>query len=472
MGVVSGGLSDGALLSDGTRTLSNEGNLPSGVEMEMETIPITEPDHEGYRRFLRMDTDTFQFLLQKIEPLISKQDTVMRRAIPAGERLAITLRYLATGKTQSSMAFNFRVAPNTISLIIPAVCTAMYAVLQEYLRVPQCPEDWKDIAAGFQELWNFPNCIGALDGKHINIEPPPNSGSAYWNYKHFYSIVLMALVDANLMFVYVDVGTNGRVSNGGVWDKSKLNAAMEAGELFIPKAQPLPNSNVLVPQVIVADDAFPLGIHLMKPFTGDYLEEDQIIFNYRLSRARRVSENAFGIMASRFRIFQTKMLTTPSNAVQIVMAACALHNFLRARCTNLYTPPSSIDREDTEKHQLYPASSAGGKVKFADEQEELMEASVLHASVNSLSSSPLLAVLLGCFLCFCEVRGVVATLFFEGGGVFRFDACTEHAALAEDSAAGAMLMFGSGSRILRISQRDIILCGNRLTANLGKIRSI
>ncbi|XP_054722298.1 uncharacterized protein LOC129232085 [Uloborus diversus] len=288
-----------------------------------------------------------------------------------------------SGETQSSMSFNFRVALNTISLIIPAVCTAMYAVLQEYLRVPQCPEDWKDIAAGFQELWNFPNCIGALGGKHINIEPPPNSGSAYWNYKHFYSIVLMALVDANLMFVYVDVGTNGRVSDGGVWDKSKLNAAMEAGELFIPKAQPLPNSNVLVPQVIVADDAFPLGIHLMKPFTGDYLEEDQIIFNYRLSRARRVSENAFGIMASRFRIFQTKMLTTPSNAFQIVMAACALHNFLRARCTNLYTPPSSIDREDTEKHQLYPGSWRETRNKFINLHKNSAHGTALAKQVRS-----------------------------------------------------------------------------------------
>nr|XP_042898203.1 uncharacterized protein LOC122269395 [Parasteatoda tepidariorum] len=88
-------------------------------------------DAEGYRRFLRMDTETFEILLQKVEPLIVKQSTVMRIAIPAAERLAITLRYLTTGETQSSIAFNFRVAQNTISGKIPTVCTAITDALKD-----------------------------------------------------------------------------------------------------------------------------------------------------------------------------------------------------------------------------------------------------------------------------------------------------------------------------------------------------
>ncbi|XP_042913196.2 uncharacterized protein [Parasteatoda tepidariorum] len=322
-------------------------------------------DAEGYRRFLRMDTEIFEILLQKVEPLIVKQSTVMSIAIPAAERLAITLRYLTTGETQSSIAFNSCVAQNTISGIIPTVCTAITDVLKDdYMKVPTCEDEWKKIAADFRTLWNFPLCIGALDGKHINIAPPPNSGSSYWNYKQFFSVVLLALVDANLMFIYVDVGTNGRISDGGVWNKSTLKKLLDSGKLEIPKAELLPELNVFVPHVIVADDAFPLEINIMKPYPGKYLSVERRVFNYRLSRARRVVENAFGILATRFRVFQTKIQAHPIKVVKIVLAACALHNFLRYRCKNLYTPSTSLDREDLKNLQYYPSSGRSNKTLF------------------------------------------------------------------------------------------------------------
>ncbi|CAL1278735.1 unnamed protein product, partial [Larinioides sclopetarius] len=69
-----------------------------------------------------MDVESFEYLLAKIEPLIKRMDTNMRQCISAGERLALTLRYLATGETQTSLSFQFRIAQNTISGIIPAVC--------------------------------------------------------------------------------------------------------------------------------------------------------------------------------------------------------------------------------------------------------------------------------------------------------------------------------------------------------------
>ena len=55
-------------------------------------------DAMSYRNFLRLDAATFDELLHLVTPLIKHEDTVMRQAIPPGERLALTLRYLATGK--------------------------------------------------------------------------------------------------------------------------------------------------------------------------------------------------------------------------------------------------------------------------------------------------------------------------------------------------------------------------------------
>ena len=93
--------------------------------------------------------------------------------------------------------------------------------------MPSTPEEWKIVSSEFNNKWNYPNCIGALDGKHIKILQPPNSGSYYFNYKHDFSVVLLALVDANCNFLYVETGCNGRISDGGVFSNSALYQNLE-----------------------------------------------------------------------------------------------------------------------------------------------------------------------------------------------------------------------------------------------------
>jgi hypothetical protein len=106
--------------------------------------------------------------------------------------------------------------------------------------------------------------------------------------------VLLALVDANYKFTYVDIGTNGRISDGGVYAKSGLAASLQTNSLNIPAARPLSLNHQPVPHVIVADEAFPLKEYLIKPYSGKLTTSRQRrIFNYRLSRARRIVENAF-----------------------------------------------------------------------------------------------------------------------------------------------------------------------------------
>lgn len=101
-----------------------------------------------------------------------------------------------------------------------------------------------------------------------------------------------------------------------------------------------------VPYFIAGDDAFPLEQNIMKPYSQRNLSEERRIFNYRISRARRVSENVFGILASRFRVFHSTLCVNPETAIKITLAAITLHNFLRARSPGCYTPQGSIDVED------------------------------------------------------------------------------------------------------------------------------
>lgn len=100
---------------------------------------VAEPSGE-FKKFTRMSTVDFEFLLNKISPLIARQDTQLRTAVAARIRLAITLRYLATGDSFQSLHFLFKVSPQLISTIVPEVCAALNQVLQTEIQVSLCNE--------------------------------------------------------------------------------------------------------------------------------------------------------------------------------------------------------------------------------------------------------------------------------------------------------------------------------------------
>ena len=121
-----------------------------------------------------------------------------------------------------------------------------------------------------------------------------------------------------------------------------------------------------LPFVIVGDEAFPLKQNMLRPYPGKNLSEEKAIFNYRLSRARRIIENSFGILAARYgctltdyylhnvmhllycrwRLFRRPIIADPDRVVVFTKAAIALHNYLRTEESSLYCPPGFVDGED------------------------------------------------------------------------------------------------------------------------------
>ena len=117
-----------------------------------------------------------------------------------------------------------RIAHNTLSGIVVEVCDAIYKILApEYIVLPTCSEEWTRISDEFQEIWDYHRALGALDGKHCKIMAPPRSGSVFYNYKNYYSFVLLALGDAKANFLYIDVGQAGASNDSGIYNRSKLN---------------------------------------------------------------------------------------------------------------------------------------------------------------------------------------------------------------------------------------------------------
>ena len=200
------------------------------------------------------------------------------------------------------------------------------------LQFPSSEEEWMKIADDFHTRWQFPNCIGAINGRHIIIAMMPGIGSPYYNYSGTQSIVMVAMVDANHRFTYVDVGCKGHVSDGGILQDSTFSSTLfgdsDTNKLNIPCPTPLPGRDRPVPFVVVGDNAFPLLTNLMKPFNTPGLSSDQKLFNDRLSPVQCVSENAFSIFAHRFRVFRNPIKLCPSKIKKIVLSASVLHNYL------------------------------------------------------------------------------------------------------------------------------------------------
>ncbi|XP_029944258.1 putative nuclease HARBI1 [Salarias fasciatus] len=289
-------------------------------------------DECRFQRYFRLTCAQFDDLLARVGARITYQDTNYRRSISADERLSICLRFLATGDSYRTIANSFRVGVSTVSTIIPDVVTAIWDCLaEEFMAVPGAAE-WRSIAEEFEERWNFPLCCGALDGKHVKLRAPPNSGSLFFNHKGDHSIVLLAVVDARYQFRIIDVGGYGQSSDGGILANSTFGQALREGTLPLPQDLHLPGADHrhLQPHVFVADEAFPLRRNLMRPFPGrGGLTREQRVFNYRLSRARLVVEDAFGIWSAQWRAFRGALEILPEVAEKCVKATCLLHNFMR-----------------------------------------------------------------------------------------------------------------------------------------------
>nr|XP_012567170.2 putative nuclease HARBI1 [Hydra vulgaris] len=126
-----------------------------------------------------MSPTTYEELLSFVAPIIVKLRTTMRDPVSPSERLAVTLRFLVTGDAQCTIAASYRISASTISRIISETCAAIWTSLKErnFLHVPSEKQEWKAIAKEFENMWNFPHAIGAIDGKHIVMQAPHNGVS-------------------------------------------------------------------------------------------------------------------------------------------------------------------------------------------------------------------------------------------------------------------------------------------------------
>jgi hypothetical protein len=183
----------------------------------------------------------------------------------------------------------------------------------------------------FYEKTNFPNCIGAVDGKHIRITKSNDSGSQFYNYKNFFSTVLMVVADAGYCFISIEVGAYGSSSDSNVFKNSTFGKILERNQLDIPDPRALPNDGggICMSLLLVGDEAFVLSEHVLRPCPNRNVTFLKRVYNYRLSRARRMVECTFGILTNKCRIFHRAIGVKPDFCDSIIKVCRVLHNYVR-----------------------------------------------------------------------------------------------------------------------------------------------
>ena len=273
-----------------------------------------------------MQQSTFSYLCEKLRPAIIRQNTHLRKAISVEQRVAITLWCLATPCEYRTVAHLFGVARSTVCTIVHDTCLAITnSLLKIYISFPT-GESLKTVINGFEHKWGFPQCVGAIDGCHVPISAPLMNHTDYYNRKGWYSMIIQAIVDHDYIFRDICVGWPGSVHDARVFANSLIYKIITEEKLL----DNVGNRTILGRQIqpcLVGDSAYPMHTWLVKPFNfNSSLTAKQKHFNYRLSRARIVVENAFGRLKARWRRLMKRNDMSTEHIPTAITACCNLHN--------------------------------------------------------------------------------------------------------------------------------------------------
>ncbi|CAN7945902.1 unnamed protein product [Ixodes hexagonus] len=301
--------------------------------------------HLGERNFkacFRVLPCTFRYLVDVCRPVMERQATNMRQPISVEKRVAIGLYKLCSTAEDRTIAHLFGVGRSTVNGIYREFSDTIVARLEQTSVAMVCQNELQNHMLEFEAVCGFPSAIGALDGSHLAVSPPKDQDCDYRNYKGWYSIILLAIVDHRYTFRYVNVGSPGKCHDSHVYRNSRLPALLSG----LQAQTPLVVNGTAVPPIVLCDQAFPLTPNLMKLFPhGVSLTRAQGDYNYCLSKSRRIVENAFGRLKARFRIIMKRTETKIENLNSVVRASCILHNV----CERFNDPVDPQTLRDTLK---------------------------------------------------------------------------------------------------------------------------
>ena len=221
-------------------------------------------------------------------------------------------------------------AESTVCQIVVEVCTAIIEELWSEaveIHFPKTNDEFKETLLDMDAEWQFPYAFVAIDGSHLPIKCSSGGQEAikqYYNFKNFYSVVLLGLIDANFRSIWASLGALGNthdstyIQSTSLWDDITSDKTLPGQVIEV--------NDVEIPPIILGDGAFPLQSWMMKPHGDAVLTQEKAYFNFRLSRARMVTEGAFGKLKGRFRVLHRKCESNKETIKIMGLGCVVLHN--------------------------------------------------------------------------------------------------------------------------------------------------
>lgn len=285
-------------------------------------------DKQFYEHF-RVRRPLFRSLVDALKPFMEVEIRFNQNPIPIDKRVGIALWTLSSCSEFGKIAATFGIGKTSVHNIFKQFIFAMDDCYGDSIKMPS-KEGLKENAVLFEQMWDYPMAVAAIDGCHIPFKCPLSQKTAYYNYKSFHSSLLLAATDALGKFMYINVGSPGRRNDAGVFRDSQLVADLDARKVLPLSTRIIEGTTI--PYHILGDSAFPLKPYLIKTYAiRECLSQDYFDYNNRHSKARRVVENAFGRLRERWRRIGKKPLESRLEDVPIIIKVCCiLHNMCEA----------------------------------------------------------------------------------------------------------------------------------------------
>ena len=291
-----------------------------------------------FKRHFRMSHDTFKYLVQLVVDHLSRNLIQRGKPLSAEKIVAIAIWKLATGESYRALALRFGVGDSTAWMCTMEFCRVVTTHLtHKYIRWPQTNEECIAVKTKFAKRKGaFIGCMGAIDGFHVPIHRPASDPlDTYRNRKGWTSLNCVGVVDANKMFMLVNISWPGSVNDKRVLRNSSL--CRQSWRFFDPNSY------------ILGDSGYPLRNWLLTPYIShNFLTRSQRRFNYFHSSSRIVVEHAFGELKGRWRCCLLKLYAKPWYAVNIITTCCTLHNICRHK-DDRFWPEWTVSRNEEER---------------------------------------------------------------------------------------------------------------------------
>ena len=239
--------------------------------------------------------------------------------------MLVALKYFATGCSISSLkdVCRFDLSVGAVVNCIRNVSRGLGELKDSFIKF--CAETKTIVSTkeGFINYGGFPACVGAIDGTHIQIKPPPLNEEAYVCRKGFHSINVQVVCNHNQLLTDVLVKWPGSTHDTAIWNNSSIK------QLLLEHLKAAEWNGWLI-----GDSGYPQRPYMMVPL-ADPQSKEEIAYNNSLTKCRNTVERTLGVLKSRFRVLERKsgggIQYELETAVNIIMACCVLHNYCRLR---------------------------------------------------------------------------------------------------------------------------------------------